>query len=121
MKQNQRAVVAGIAAALINGGRIRNIYSYELSKYIFLSGSVDKRHINVYDYSRSCHVSGNSSDGKQYGLYDYGNSCHVNISINGNAGKGYDYGSGYHFSFTVTGNSLSLYDYETGHYYSYSY
>lgn len=120
MKQNQRAVVAGIATALVNDSRIKNVYSYELSKHVFLSGSVEKNHVNIYDYSRSCHVSGNSSDGISYSLYDYGSSCHINISINGTSGKGYDYGSGHHFSFTVAGKSLSLYDYETGHHYSYS-
>lgn len=58
MKAKQRAAVAEIIMALTNDGRIKNVYSYELATYISLSGTAEKSHVNAYDYSRSCHITG---------------------------------------------------------------
>ena len=120
MKAKQRAAIAGIIVALVNNSQIKNVYSYELATHISLTGTAKNNHVNVYDYSRSCHISGNSSNGTQYSLYDYGTSYHVSLIINVRNITGYDYGSGYHFSCSVNGNSASFYDYETGQYYNYS-
>ena len=106
--------------ALTNDGRIKNVYNYELATYISLSGTAEKSHVNAYDYSRSCHITGNSNNGKQYSLYDYGTSCHISLTVNGKTATGYDYGSGYHFSCSVSNRSASIYDYETGQHYNYS-
>lgn len=120
MKAKQRAAVAEIIMALTNDGRIKNVYSYELATYISLSGTAEKSYVNAYDYSRSCHITGNSNNGKQYSLYDYGTSCHISLTVNGKTATGYDYGSGYHFSCSVSNRSASIYDYETGQHYNYS-
>ena len=120
MKAKQRAAVAEIIMALTNDGRIKNVHSYELATYISLSGTAEKSHVNAYDYSRSCHITGNSNNGKQYSLYDYGTSCHISLTVNGKTATGYDYGSGYHFSCSVSNRSASIYDYETGQHYNYS-
>ena len=120
MKANQRAAVAGIIMALINDNQIRTVYSYELASHISLSGTVKKNQVKVYDYSRSCHITGNSNDGRKYSLYDYGTSGHISITVNGKNASGYDYGKGYHFSCSVNRRSASFYDYETGQYYNYS-
>ncbi len=120
MKANQRAAVAGIIMALTNDGHIKNVYSYELATYIFLSGSVEKNHVSIYDYSRSCHITGSGCNGKQYSLYDYGTSCYISLNVDGKTATGYDCGSGCHFSCSVSNRSASLYDYENGQYYSYS-
>ena len=120
MKAKQRAAIAGIIIALANDRQIKNIYSYDLATHIFLSGTVENNHVNIYDYSRSCYITGNSNNGKQYSLYDYGSSCHISITINGKSATGYDYGSGYHFSCSVNNRAASMYDYETGQHYNYS-
>lgn len=120
MNARQRAAVAGIIIALVNDSRIQTVYSYESATYISLSGTVENNRVNVFDYSRSCHITGNSNNGKQYSLFDYGISRHINLTVNGKKVTGYDYGSGSHFSCSVNNRAASLYDYETGQYYNYS-
>lgn len=120
MNSNQRACVAGIANAIVNKKKINSIYSYELSTYISISGTINENNINVFDYSRSCHVSGRGSGQGKYNLFDYGFSKHITLNINNEKFDGFDYMSNKHFSGTVRGNSVSMYDYETGKYYDYS-
>ena len=100
MKAKQRAAVAEIIMALTNDGRIKIVYSYELATYISLSGTAEKSHVNAYDYSRSCHIAGNSNNGKQYRLYDYGTSCHISLTVNGKTATGYDYETGQHYNYS---------------------
>lgn len=120
MNRNQRTAIAGIILALSNNTKVKSTYSYELSSYVSLSGSTGNRKVNVYDYSRSCHITGNSNDGKRYSLYDYGTSGHISLTIDDKKARGYDYSSGHHFSASVRGTSVSIYDFETCCHYSYS-
>lgn len=120
MNSKQRTAIAGIIMALANHISIKSVYSYELAAYVSVSGTAETEKVNVYDYSRSCHISGSSNDGKKYSLYDYGTSAHISLTVDLKKATGYDYASGCHFSATVNGRSVSIYDYESSRYYSYS-
>lgn len=120
MNSNQRACIAGIANAIANKKRISNVYSYELSTFISISGTVSESTVNVFDYSRSCHISGHSNGNGQYSLFDYGLSKHITLNVKENKFDGFDYMSNRHFTETIHGNSVSLYDYETNSFYNFS-
>ncbi len=120
MKSNQRACIAGIVTALKANKEINSIYSYELSKYIILSGTANNQNIQLYDYSRSCHLTGNGDSYGSFNLFDYGERKHITLNVKLNQFDGYDYGSRFHFSGTINNNSVSLYDYETRKFYSFS-
>lgn len=120
MNSNQRACIAEIANAIITKKKITSIYSYELSTYISISGTADENNVNIFDYSRSCHISGRGDRCGKYNLFDYGLSKHITLTIKGDKFDGFDYTSNKHFSGTVRRNSVNLYDYETGKYYDFS-
>ena len=120
MKSIQRANIAAIVISLKNNKPIKNVYSYELSQYISMSGSTNEKRINAYDYSRSCYITGNCTTQNSYSLYDYGVSQYIDLKIKDTRFEGYDYGSSSYFSGTITGSSVSFYDYQTGQYYNFS-
>lgn len=120
MKSIQRANIAAIVISIKTKKGITDVYSYELSKYISMSGETSENSIDAYDYSRNCFISGNRGASNSYSLYDYGESRHIDLEIKGNNFEGYDYGSNSHFSGTITGSSVSFYDYQTGQYYDFS-
>lgn len=120
MKSDQRACIAGIALALTMDKQVNSIYSFELSKYIMISGTITNQNVQIYDYSRSCHISGNSDYNGNFNLFDYGEHKHITLSVKSNKFDGYDYGSNYHFSGTINNNSVSFYDFETRKYYNFS-
>ncbi len=120
MNSNQRACIAGIANAIINNKRINSVYSYEMKAYISVSGTVNGSNVNIFDYSRSCHISGCGNGQGEYSLFDYGLSKHITLNIKKEKFDGFDYMSNKHFSGTVRGNTVNLYDYETCKYYDFS-
>lgn len=107
--------MAYIASSLCGMAKSSAMYDHSQSKTLNVSGSVAKKEIDVYDFDRSCHVSGNLDN-----LYDYGNGAHIQISCNGDKFSGYDYHNKFHFSGTVEAGFVSLFDYETQIYYRYS-
>ena len=115
MNKNTRACVAYIAAGLSGLSKVTSLYDHAESKPLNVTGAVTVEKIEVYDFDRSCHVSGSLEN-----LYDYGNSAHIQIAVNGDKYAGYDYASGFHFSGSVEAALVSLYDYETETYYRYS-
>lgn len=120
MNSNQRACIAGIANAIINKKKITNVYSYEIATYISVSGTVNESNVNIFDYSRSCHISGRGDGHGKYNLFDYGLSKHITLTIKDDKYEGFDYMSNKHFSGTVRENSVNLYDYETNRFYDFS-
>ncbi len=120
MKSEQRACIAGIAVALSISKNVNSVYSFELSKFIMISGTITNKNIQIYDYSRSCHLSGNSDHNGNFNLFDYGEHKHITLNVKSNKFDGYDFGSRYHFSGTINNRSVSFYDYETSKYYNFS-
>ena len=115
MNANTRACVAYIAAGLSGLTTVTALYDHTETKPLNVSGVVSAEKIDVYDFDRSCHVSGNLEN-----LYDYGNSAHIQIAVNGDKFSGYDYASKFHFNGTVESGVVQIYDYETEIYYRYS-
>jgi len=114
VNSNSRACIAYIAARLCEATG-SSVYDYSQSKHINISGNVDSKNVNVYNYDRSCHVSGAPSN-----LYDYGNSAHIQLNMNGSQFSGYDYHTRSHFSGNVNNTSVSIYDHGTSSHYNYS-
>lgn len=115
MDQGARRAVAYIAGLAVSGRSSGAVYDYTGSGYFHFSGSVDASQAEVYDYDRSCHISGNLNS-----LYDYGRSAHIELQLNGGGRfSGYDYGTSSHFSGQVSGQSISLFDYETSSHYNF--
>ena len=115
MNANTRACVAYITAGLSGLAKVTSLYDHTESKPLSVSGAVSAATIDVYDFDRSCHVSGSLEN-----LYDYGNDAHIQIAVNGDKVSGYDYASKFHFSGTVEAGVVQIYDYETEVYYRYS-
>src|SRR2546425_12638848 len=119
MKSNLRACVAFIAGCITSGKRSSSVYDYSRGGYINISGSVDRRGVQIFDHDQGCHFSG-SGNGKQYSLHHYGDGCHVDLRLNGSQFTGYAYGTGSHFTGQVNGGSISVYDYKESGYFNYS-
>lgn len=112
MDDTTRRTIAYIGGRLISGKRSSAIYDYSGGGYTSIDGSVTSSNVDVYDYGRSCHVSGSGGS-----LYDYGRGCHVDLKAkDATRFSGYDYGSSSYFEGTVSGASVSFYDYDTGSY-----
>lgn len=120
LKANQRACIASIVIALSTNKEISSVYSYELSKYIMLSGSANNQDVQLYDYSRSCYLIGSGDSHGSFSLFDYGENKFITLNIKSDQFYGYDFGSKYHFSGTINNNSISLYDFKTKKFYSFS-
>jgi hypothetical protein len=110
----KRRAISYIAARLITGKNSGFVYDYAHSSYFNYSGTVSSS-VSVYDYSRSCFLTGNTNS-----IYDYGTSQYISLKIEGNRFNGYDYETGSFFNGTVNGNSISFYDYADGSYYNFT-
>jgi hypothetical protein len=120
MTEARRKIIAFISIKLISGSRKNTIYDYQISKYSSIGGKLDFDKVHVFDYDRSCYISGRFN-GRKFSLYDYGDGSYIDLEVNLNGKiKGYDYGSGSYYSGKVNSNSISFYDYETSLYYNYS-
>ena len=116
MQSNQRAIVAGIAAAMVNSRSYGSVYDYSRGTHVSVSIKVSGDRVDAYDYSRGAHVSGNLPSS----LYDYGYSRHLELKKNGRKVSGYDWNSSRHFEITVQGSSVSFYDYDGSGYHNFS-
>lgn len=110
----KRRAICYISARLITGKNISSIFDYAHSAYFNYSGSISTN-INIYDYSRSCYLTGNQSN-----IFDYGTSQYVSLKLNGVQFSGYDYETGNYFNGRMNGNSISFFDYQDGSYYNFS-
>ena len=115
MKASQRAMVAAIAAAAVNGKDYRTTYDYAQGGYIHTSVKMNGQKMTGYDYSRSAHVTGTLP-----GFYDYQEGEHFTLKVDGSKFSGYAYGARAHFSGAVRDGAVSLYDYETSSHYNFS-
>jgi hypothetical protein len=115
MKDHVRAAVAYITGRVISGRNSSAVYDYGASSYRSISGRVDGRGANVYDYDNSAYVGGTFPS-----LYHYGESAYVTVTVKDSSFRGYDYGSSSYFSGRVRGTSVSVYDYDKARYYEYS-
>ena len=115
MNVNTRACVVYIAAGMCGLSKVTSLYDHAENRPLNVSGTVSAEAIDVYDFDRSCHVSGSLKN-----LYDYGNKAHIHITFTGDKFSGYDYASKFHFTGSVEDGMVQLYDYETEMYYRYS-
>lgn len=116
MTTDKRAVIAFIAASIVNGTQSNNsIYDYSQNKYLFYNVmEMNRKRIAVYDYGRNCYLQGSMSS-----IFDYGSKSYITLSVNNNTINGFDYESGYYYGGHVSGRTVYLYDYETMKYYTF--
>ncbi len=116
MTTDKRAVIAFIAASIVNGTQSSNsIYDYSQNKYLFYNVTgMSREWIAVYDYGRNCYLQGGLSS-----IFDYGSNAYITLSINDNTINGFDYESGCYYGGHVSRRTVYLYDYETMRYYTF--
>ena len=90
MKPNSRACIAYIAGCLIVKKKSSAVYDYYQSKYISISGNMDRKTVDVFDYDQGCYLSGEGNNGS-YSLFHYGDGNYIDLEISGNNFEGYDY------------------------------
>lgn len=115
MKAEQRAIIAAIAAAAVNGRSYSGTYDFDRGQHIHTTAKVDDGRVTGYDFARSAHVTGTLP-----ALFDFDESSHLQLNVDGNKVTGYDFGSSFHYSATVSGNSVSMYDYESATFHQFS-
>lgn len=116
MTTDKRAVIAFIAASIVNGTQSNNnIYDYSQNKYLFYNVmEMNRKRISVYDYGRNSYLQGSMSS-----IFDYGSNTYITLNINDNNINGFDYESGCYYGGHVSGRTVYLYDYETMKYYTF--
>jgi hypothetical protein len=119
MDSQTRRVIAYIAARIFTGKTTGYIFDYSTGSYANMSGQVSDSRVNIFDYSVSNYISGNSS-GNSFNLFNYHTSSYVQLKMDGNKFNGFDYSSSNYYSGTVSDNgAVSFFDYGTGQYYNY--
>ncbi len=115
MKDQQRAIVAEIAAAMINGLEYNSIYDHAAQRWIRATARATAARVDAYDYTRRNHVSGDLPGA----VYDYDLRTFLQLAPNGKAVSGYDHGTGTFFEAVVSGKAISLYDHEDARWYAF--
>ena len=119
IKTESMRAVAYIAARIANQKVVGNIYDYQAGTYFNINGEVTPNHVNVFDYSASNYITGNSSNGS-FNLFNYDTSNYVQLKVKQNNFDGFDYASSSFFSGTVTPlGAVSFFDYSLGRYFNF--
>jgi hypothetical protein len=119
LEPNVRACMAYIAGRLISGRSPLPIFDSSQSKYIYITGPVDRHGVRIFDYDQGCFFGGSGSDGK-FHLYHHRYGHYVSLTVRGNRFSGFDFGRKYHFTGKVEANAVSLYDQEVTQHFFYS-
>ena len=64
MKESSRATIAYIAGRVVNNSNSSSVYDYNGAGHISISGKIDNSRINIYNYDKGCHFSGNGNNSK---------------------------------------------------------
>jgi hypothetical protein len=115
MKEQQRAIVAEIAAAIINGHEYNSIYDYTAKTWIKATARATDGRVDAYDYPRRNHVAGDLPGA----VYDYDLGSFLRFTREGARVSGYDYGAEAFFDAVVIGKAISLYDHADGRWYAF--
>ena len=67
MNKESKATIAYIVGKLISKKNTSSIYDYEQAKHINISGEVNEKNVNIYNYDKGCHYSGSNS-GSNYSI-----------------------------------------------------
>lgn len=114
MLPHVRASVAYIVGRIVAETNSTYVYDYSSGKYIFMSGTVGRSSVAIYDHENDAHISGTGTT-----LYHHGENSHLTLSVATTSFTGFDYASNTHFSGNVNGRAVSLYDYEHGAHFNY--
>jgi len=115
MTDDLRRAVAYIVARLARSQDVSAVYDTTAGRYFQFSGEVTSSRVDVYDYSRGCHL-----DGTPPSLFDGGAGAFLDLMDRGSKFEGYDYETGAFYEAAVSGSTVSVYDFGTGSEFEYS-
>lgn len=118
MNSKRLASIAFIGKVLAKHNQNNNVYSYDSSEYYNYSLSSNGGTITIYDYNRSCYLSG-TRNGDRYTFFDYEISNYFTVDVGTTPYKVYDYAtSSFYNIYTQTG--LSIYSFPESKYYQFT-
>lgn len=120
MRAERRRALAFVAGGLVGKSQGSSVYDYEAGAYFNFTGTLSKTNVNVFDYSRSCYVTGSGDGTGNMTLFDYCTSSYVQLRLDGSGFNGFDYETASYYSGIVAGRTITIYDYQTGSYYQFT-
>ena len=117
MDMSQRATVAFLCACLQGrtGSTHSSIYDYAQGTFVSCSYTNNGGNVSVFDYRRSCYLSGHFPS-----FYDYGVSRYVSLTrVNDNLYNVFDFNTSSNMSVTCHGKQVTVFDYQIGQYFNY--
>lgn len=117
METAQRATVAFLCGYLNDRSGSSHSGIYDFAQGIFVPCSYTNigGNVSVFDYKRSCYLSGRFPSFYDYGVYQY-----VSITqINDNLYNVFDFNTSLNLSVTCRGGHITVFDYQKGQYFNY--
>ena len=110
MRDDLRARIAYVAARLIVSSNAKEIQDHARTTAVHIEGLVSDNTIDVFDFSSSCRLSGEQSEGG-YSLFDYDANQYVDLNLDGDDFEGFDYATGTRYTGEVRARSVRIFDY----------
>lgn len=121
MDSSQRASIAFLCGCIHNeNSKSKNqnyssIFDFSTDRNITFSVTSHSSYINIFDYDRSCYISGRYPT-----FFDYGVSQYFTINrINDNTYSIFDYKTNSYLTVTCSSHSITIFDYEVSNYFTY--
>lgn len=110
MRDDLRARVAYVAARLITRADAQEISDHSRTLVLRIEGLVSDDTIDVYDFNRSCRLSGERTD-EGFTLYDHNDDAYVDLNLDGDEFEGFDYATGTRYTGEVRAEGIRIFDY----------
>lgn len=115
MTDERRKTIAFLCGMYLSNINCSSIFDYTRGSYYNLNYSVIGNIISVFDYERSCELSGQFPS-----FHDYGAASAVNMKvIREGVIDAYDYKTATDMEVTCKGKNISLFDYKVGRFFEY--
>lgn len=117
MENPQRAALAFLCGCIHNGLRTRHngIHDYADGSFAQFSFNNNGGSVTVFDFQRSCYLTGRFPS-----FYDYGVSAYITLTkLNDNMFNVFDYHTSSYLSVTCNGTTVTVFDYANGNYFNY--
>ena len=115
MTNETRRCVAVIAYMMIVGRGACSVFDYTLGGYYNMGCTFSGNYISLFDYRRSCYISGYLPN-----LVEYSTASYIDPGGRANTGGCYAYHTASYLNVTINGSSVTIFDYQMSRYYMYS-
>ncbi len=116
MTPDTRSVIAGIAAAIVNGQAYAFVYDYDRSAHRPVSFTLKDGRAGAYDSERKRVYDGVVGET----VFDHAEGQHIGAERTARGIKGYDHGSKSFYEAFVDDAAVSVYDHATGRHHAYA-